>query len=315
MSFDPSPENATLEALERQIDTLAGAIRPAEVFRRLLEASRTFAPRAAVFLAREGCWKGWGATGYGRDASERLRRLKLVAGDGPLDRLAVPDGEEGAVSRTADPLPDFGQPEAEDTRGIPLRVGARTIGLLIAQRGAGEEPWFPAALGILAIAARLRLELDLTLRKLQPAEKPIATQQQREDVVEPAAIAPAPEPAAVAVAPSETSVTPWLERPTEAPDNLRREEARRFARLVATDIRLYNEEAVVLGRRNRDLFRRLEEQIDRGREAFERRFPDLGAPGKAFLHEAYVEILAGGDADLLPLAAGDEPRSGATPQS
>jgi hypothetical protein len=314
MNVDPSKERQALEALERRVASLAEAVQPAEVFRRLLDATRLFAPRSAVFLLREGCWKGWGASGYERSASERLRQLRISAADGPLDRLARPEWAEGGmVALPGEAFPDFGQPPAVDTRGVPLRAGTRTIGFLVAQRGAGEEPWFPSALGILVTAARLRLELDLTLRKLHtaatlpPAERPAG--------VAAPSVASGPEAPAVSMAPAETSIAPWLEQPPTPPEGQRREEARRFARLVATDIRLYNEEAVVLGRRNRDLFRRLAEQIERGREAFDRRFPDLGVPGIAVLHEAYVEILAGGDADLLPVPSADERPPGAAPFS
>ena len=311
MTADPSPDSPILESLERQVALLAEAIRPAEVFRRLLDATRLFVPRSAILLSREGSWKGWGASGYGREAVERLRHVRIEAGSGPLDLVAGAGAEEGATLLPADALPDFGQPEALETSGVPLLAGTRAIGILVAQRGPDEEPWFPAALGILATAARLRLELDLTLRKLQAAAKAAAPEAHA--AAEPVE-APALEPAAAPAASAETSITPWLEPPQAPPENLRRDEARRFARLVATDIRLYNEEAVVLGRRNRDLFRRLEEQIDRGREAFERRFPDLGAPGLSVLHAALVEILAGGDADLLPLPATDDSPRGAAPR-
>ena len=79
----------------------------------------------------------------------------------------------------------------------------------------------------------------------------------------------------------------------------RREEAQRFARLVATDIRLYNEEAVILGRRQGDLERRLSDLLERGREVFHRRFPELGHEGMHMLHEAYIQVLAAGDPALL----------------
>jgi hypothetical protein len=79
--------------------------------------------------------------------------------------------------------------------------------------------------------------------------------------------------------------------------------ARRFARLVATDIRLYNEDSVLLGRRHGDLGQRLREQMERGKETFERRFPDLGEDGDRILREAFVQVLAGGDPELL--VAGD----------
>ncbi len=311
MSFDPSPDSPILEVLEREVASLAEAVRPADVFRRLLEATRRFVPRSAVLLSREGSWKGWGAAGYEREVAERLRQLRIGIGHGPLDRIGRPGPDQGVVPLPPDAMPDFGQPEAYETHAVALRAGARAVGLLTAQRGRDEEPWFPAALGILATAARLRLELDLTLRKLQTAARTGAADK---DAAAGAPRAQGAETPDGITAPTETSVTPWLEPPVAPPESLRRDEARRFARLVATDIRLYNEEAVVLGRRNRDLFRRLEEQIDRGREAFERRFPDLGAPGRTVLHEAFVEILAGGDADLLPVPAIDEPPPDASPR-
>jgi hypothetical protein len=68
---------------------------------------------------------------------------------------------------------------------------------------------------------------------------------------------------------------------------------------VATDIRLYNEEAVILGRRQGDLDRRLGDLLERGREVFLRRFPELGQEGMQMLHEAYVQVLAAGDSALL----------------
>ena len=104
-------------------------------------------------------------------------------------------------------------------------------------------------------------------------------------------------PAATATA---TELAPWSGGATAAADaDPRREEARRYARLVATDIRLYNEEAVVVGRRQRDLARRLGEQFQRGRDAFAQRFPDLGPDGMKLLDDAYVQVLAGGDASLI----------------
>jgi hypothetical protein len=109
-----------------------------------------------------------------------------------------------------------------------------------------------------------------------------------------------PQPSARPAAAAATELAPWggVAAGTAEADP-RREEARRFARLVATDIRLYNEEAVVVGRRQRDLTRRLGEQLQRGREAFSQRFPDLGADGLKLLDDAYVQVLAGGDASLI----------------
>ena len=72
------------------------------------------------------------------------------------------------------------------------------------------------------------------------------------------------------------------------------DEARRYARLLVSDIRLYHEEEVIVGRAAADLRTRLAGPIDSARAAYLRRFGDESA----FDHEL-VRILAGGDAHRL----------------
>ena len=70
--------------------------------------------------------------------------------------------------------------------------------------------------------------------------------------------------------------------------------ARNYARLLVSDIRLYHEEDVIVGRAARDLATRLEGPIASARAAFSRRFDD----DRAFDREL-VRILAGGDPNRL----------------
>ena len=84
-----------------------------------------------------------------------------------------------------------------------------------------------------------------------------------------------------------------------AEDQTKHEEARRFARLLVSEIKLYNEEAVERGREQRDLYQRLRDDIDRSREMYEKRIPaDIRAAHDHF-REELVRILAGGDAGAL----------------
>jgi hypothetical protein len=100
----------------------------------------------------------------------------------------------------------------------------------------------------------------------------------------------------------EAGLAVFTEKRPDDPKSQHLDEARRYAKLVATDVRLYNEEAVILGRQHGDLADRLWVHLQRGREAFLRRFPDLGSEeGLALLHDAYVQVLAGGDSALLRL--------------
>lgn len=78
-----------------------------------------------------------------------------------------------------------------------------------------------------------------------------------------------------------------------------REEARRLARLLVTEIKLYNEEQVDQGRRSGDIYRRLQEDIDRSRQIFEDRIDEQIRQDNDYFREALVRILAGGDESLL----------------
>ena len=75
--------------------------------------------------------------------------------------------------------------------------------------------------------------------------------------------------------------------------------ARRYARLLVSEIKLYNEAAVRTGRERRDLLARLRPEIDRARRLYEERIPELaGARGQYFQQEL-VQTLADGDPALL----------------
>lgn len=80
--------------------------------------------------------------------------------------------------------------------------------------------------------------------------------------------------------------------------------AQRFAQLVATDIRLYNEEAVMLGREHGDLVKRLGHSLSKGKETFLQRHGDLD-DARQVLHDALVQVLAGGDGNLIPTSTLD----------
>ncbi len=82
-------------------------------------------------------------------------------------------------------------------------------------------------------------------------------------------------------------------------DESRHEEARRFARLLVSEIKLYNEEAVERGREQRDLYARLKEDIDRSREMYERRIPPEIRTARDYFHDELVRILGDGDSDSL----------------
>lgn len=77
------------------------------------------------------------------------------------------------------------------------------------------------------------------------------------------------------------------------------EEARRLARLLVSEIKLYNEEVIEEGRRAGNIYSRLKEDIDRSRQMYEERI-DPRLQGKDdYFHQELVQRLAGGDPKLL----------------
>jgi hypothetical protein len=117
----------------------------------------------------------------------------------------------------------------------------------------------------------------------QPADRPSVVELEAPPPVRP--VEPPPEP--------ESGEKP-------APDeDARHEEARRFARLLVSEIKLYNEDEVERGRVEKDIGARLKEDIDRSREMYEKRIPADVRQGHDYFHDELIRILADGDADAL----------------
>ena len=79
------------------------------------------------------------------------------------------------------------------------------------------------------------------------------------------------------------------------------DEARRFARLLVSEIKLYNESKVEQGRRSNDLYERLKEDIDRSRQMYDERIADDVRKVSNYFYDELVRILADGRADALGL--------------
>jgi hypothetical protein len=76
-------------------------------------------------------------------------------------------------------------------------------------------------------------------------------------------------------------------------------DARRFARLLVSEIKLYNEQKVSEGRSQGDLYPRLREYIDRSREMYDKRVKPEVAQRYDYFHSELVNTLAEGDESKL----------------
>jgi hypothetical protein len=128
----------------------------------------------------------------------------------------------------------------------------------------------------------------------------------------PPAAAPAPPPAAPPAAGGDERPTTQYVPPAgvgrgaafqspQSEDAKKHDEARRFARLLVSEIKLYNESKVEQGRKNRDLYERLKEDIDRSRQMYDERIADEVRKSSNYFYDELVRILADGNAEALGL--------------
>src|SRR5205807_1450562 len=84
------------------------------------------------------------------------------------------------------------------------------------------------------------------------------------------------------------------ELPIEVGEEERRlhNDARRFARLLVSEIKLYNESKVKEGRNHADLYERLREDIDRSRQMYDKRVAPPVAARHDYFHQELVNLLA-----------------------
>jgi hypothetical protein len=124
---------------------------------------------------------------------------------------------------------------------------------------------------------------------------------------EPSGDLPPPAAAPTYFRPTTEPTDPALQSPasaTPASGALGEEEkahndARRFARLLVSEIKLYNEQKVAEGRRGGNLYDRLKEDIDRSRQMYEKRVTPGVATKFDYFYDELVSTLAEGDPSRL----------------
>jgi hypothetical protein len=149
--------------------------------------------------------------------------------------------------------------------------------------------------------------------EVAPAEPgpPLVSEPIRAPEPEPAPIAEQPAPAPMAEQPAPAFTHQYTaplggsrrfgvvepELPIEVGEEERRlhNDARRFARLLVSEIKLYNEQKVSEGRSAGNLYDRLREDIDRSRQMYDKRVAPPVAARHDYFHQELVNTLAEGD--------------------
>ncbi len=108
-----------------------------------------------------------------------------------------------------------------------------------------------------------------------------------------------PSPFAASATPSPAMAARPAPRALAPEDQKAHDDAKRFARLVVSEIKLYHEAKVTEGRRTKNIYERLKEDIERGRQMYHDRVAPSVRETTDYFHDELVRILAGGDASAL----------------
>jgi len=312
-SLEGFTEDAVLEAdripdaefLSLAVKSLAECTDQIALLDRLLEgASRCFS-RACLFLVSEKTARGWSSVGLPEaEGEDPARSLTASLEEGSLLRTAVDTRrsvwrEDLAENPPFLPAPVIGQRVPRRALAAPLQVRDRVSAILYGDDGGdGARACDFASAEILASVASLCAD-NLALRTL-PAAPDVTAQAEVELRIPSIEEKPAePDPLE-----EELEYVSFAQEshgaPAGAEDTRQHEDARRFARLLVSELLLYNEDVVVTGRKQRDIRHRLREEIAKSRRAYDQRVPEKVRSHADYFNEELVRTLAEGD----PLAMG-----------
>jgi hypothetical protein len=235
------------------------------VLNALLDASAAEAPRVALFLINGEAITPWKSRAFEERA---FAAAGLRIGDKGLLAEVARRLEPLSSSEGSGPAAPAFASLRQDRAAIaaPLIVGGHTVAILYADDGAegqSEAPasW-PEAIQLLSRHASASLSHLTAVRTTQALSGPFGL----------------------------TGGQPNGEDDSSA---------RRYARLLVSEIKLYNETSVRLGRQHRDLLDRLRPEIERARRMYEERVPPAVGMRGTYFQQELVQTLADGDPALL----------------
>jgi hypothetical protein len=283
-SLEPPPGTLPTDLLNAAVSSIQETNSQAEILRHLLEGAAHFCARAALFVIKGKTMSGWLGTGFDSN-NDAIKGFNLTA-PGSLATNAVQDRTPltgKAEEFDAGFLGAMGSPANGNCIVLPLVVKEKVPAMIYADAGTLPEGTVDAsALALLCRVAGIWLELT-TLRK---TSAPAAAEE--------ASVAQPPVPAVAAAASNgEPAVAVSAEE-----DDLHKK-AKRYARLLVDEIKLYNQGKVAEGRQSKDLYERLREDIEKSRAAYEKRFGGSPAASANYFTQELIRILADNDVALM----------------
>ena len=320
--------------LLKAISAIQSGTTQREILRTLLDNTVRYSGRGALFVVKAGAATGWQGRGFDKDGDDTIKDFALNVSTGVPEQALRSRMPFSGATRDIDPefVAKFGAPADDQVMVLPLLLKEKVAALVYADAGAdGGGKLDASAVELLVLATSAWLEVA-SLRKQAHKEEPTdAASEKTESAPPPSApahsdpfaahapkhLAPDPEPVPpppavveqpVAVAQAEPVVAAAAAAPAPATDafaNLSPEDAdvhrkaHRFARLLVDEIKLYNQVKVSEGRKNRDLYDRLKEDIEKSRITYQKRYGTTAAGGADYFSQELVRSLAEDDTSIM----------------
>ena len=291
-----------------------------EVLRALLDSTLNYSGRAALFVVKGGAATGWQGRGF--DNNEAIK-------DFSLDMFSpAPSNAMGSRSPVAAPTADmddkfiqqFGAPTPDQILLMPLHLKDKVAALVYADPGQSGKLDVPAlellvaATGAWLEVASLRKQVakegsaDSSSDRYETSTVPVQTVSSYSDPFAghapkhaataemPVAVASSDSGSGAAAAPAR-AVDPAAQISPEDADVHRK--AQRFVRLLMDEIKLYNQVKVAEGRKNKNLYDLLRDDIEKSRATYNKRYGQSVAAGADYFNQELIRSLAEDDISLL----------------
>jgi hypothetical protein len=244
----------------------------------LVDTSVSHCRLFAVLAIHDGTVRAIRVRGLAGEAVERFGALEFPTKEAAAFSSVIESGDPVVAMTTPREISPglaeiLGHTSEERAYILPILVRGKTAGLIYAS-GAVEM----APLELLAHTAALALEVKMRPPEAAPKPELVTIQAGR--------------PAAQRQIPDS-----WTELSTQDQElHLR---AQRFARVQVAGMRLFSPDAVQQGRKSKDLYGRLQKDIDAGRAMFRQNFLAESPNMLDYFHVELLRTLANDDASLL----------------
>jgi hypothetical protein len=317
-----APNANAADQLLRAVTGIHAGSTQKEILRALLDHAAQYADRLALFVIKGGAATGWQGRGF--EDNDAIKDFRLDVSRGLPQRVLEEKVSYSGQVIDMDPrfLDMCGKPGEEPVLMLPLLLKDRVAALVYADSGleAGRRAQ-SAPIELLVVATSAWLEL-ISLRKQSPRESVVASEkveapatQTVSQLKDPfaghtpkhaaAAAAAGHESAVAEIVPTQPSHTEEAGAEGGAVHAMSEEEvdthrkAQRFARLLVDEIKLYNQAKVAEGRKNKDLYDRLKEDIEKSRATFKKRYGNTVAGATDYFQTELVRSLAEDDVSVM----------------